>query len=425
MRESRREEPLSADHSGPNPAFDPDDTSPVGAGEKETEPRRPRRWPIVLVVVVAVVVAAVLVSRSGKKSAAAAAASARASGPIPVVVAESKVEDVPVYLTGLGTVTPLNTVTVRSRVDGQLLRVAYKEGQLVKEGDLLAEIDPRPFQVQLTQAEGQLAKDQAALTNGRTELSRFQNLFDQQLLSKEQLDSQVATVAQQEAAIRADQGAVDAAKLNITYSRITSPISGRTGLRLVDPGNIVHAVDQTGIVVLTQTEPIAVLFTLPQDDVPQVAQRLKAGAKLPAEARDRDLTKTLAQGELLTIDNQIDPATGTVRLKAVFPNQDLGLFPQQFVNVRLRVDTLSKATVVPSAALQRSPQSSFVYVVGPDQKVVMRPVEVRLVEGDTAAISKGLSPGESVVIDGLDKLQEGSKVAPRPAGTGAAPKARA
>jgi membrane fusion protein, multidrug efflux system len=425
VRESRREEPLTADHSGPNHALDPDDTSPVGAGEKESEPRRPRRWPIIVVVAVVALVAAVLVSRSGKKSAAAAAASARAGAPIPVVVAESKVEDLPVYLTGLGTVTPLNTVTVRSRVDGQLLRVAYKEGQLVKEGDLLAEIDPRPFQVQLTQAEGQLAKDQAGLANSKTELARFQNLYDQQLLSKEQLDSQVAMVAQEEAAIRADQGAVDAAKLNITYSKITSPISGRTGLRLVDPGNIVHAADATGIVVLTQTEPIAVLFTIPQDNLPQVAQRLKAGAKLPAEARDRDLTKTLAQGELLTIDNQIDPATGTVRLKAVFSNKDGGLFPQQFVNVRLRVDTLSKATVVPSAALQRSPQSSFVYVVGPNQTVEMRPVEVRLVEADTAAISKGLSPGETVVIDGLDKLQEGSKVAPRSAGTGAAPKARA
>ena len=416
---------MTADQSGPNHAFDPDDTAPTGAGEKESEPRRPRRWPILVIVAVAALVAVALVSRSGKKTAAAAAASARAGAPIPVVVAQSKAADMPVYLTGLGTVTPLNTVTVRSRVDGQLIRVAYKEGQYVKEGDLLAEIDPRPFQVQLTQAEGQRAKDQAALANSKTELARFQNLYDQQLLSKEQLDSQNAQVAGQEAAIQADQGAVDAAKLNITYSRITSPISGRTGLRLVDPGNIVHAADANGIVVLTQTDPIAVLFTLPQDDLPQVAKRLKSGAKLPAEARDRDLTRTLAQGELLTIDNQIDPATGTVRLKAVFPNKEGGLFPQQFVNVRLLVDTMSKATVIPSAAIQKSPQSSFVYVVGADQKVVMRPVEVRLVEGDSAAIGKGLDPGETVVIDGLDKLQEGSKVDPRPAGTGAAPKARA
>jgi len=413
---------VTAEKSGQNPAFDPDDTSPVSSGTPEAHRRR---WPILVIVAVAALLAIVVVSRANKKSAAAAAAKARAGGPIPVVVAPVQQQDLPVYLTGLGTVTPLYTVTVRSRVDGQLIRVAYKEGQYVKEGDLLAEIDPRPFQVQLTQAEGQLAKDQAALANAKVQQVRLKKLYDEQLLAKEDLDTQVTTVQQLEAAVRSDQGLVDAAKLNITYSRVTSPINGRTGLRVVDPGNIVHATDPNGIVVLTQTEPIAVLFTLPQDDLPQVSRRLKAGAKLPAEARDRDLSRTLATGELLTMDNQIDPSTGTVRLKAIFPNKDGSLFPQQFVNVRLQVDTLAKATVVPSAALQRSPQSTFVYVVGANNTVAMRPVEVTLVQGDVAAITKGLAPGDTVVIDGLDKLQEGSKVAPRQPGAAAAPKAKA
>ena len=414
---------MTADHSGPNPALDPDDTSPLRGDAGE--PRR-RRWPRFALGAAIVVVVAVLLARSGKKSAASGPAGAgRGGGPIPVVIAPAKVEDVPVFLTGLGTVTPLNTVTVRSRVDGQLMRVVFREGQLVRQGELLAEIDPRPFQVQLTQAEGQLAKDTAALTNAKLDMARFESLIADGLIPKQQLDAQVALVAQQEAAVKSDQGAIEGAKLNISYSRITAPISGRAGLRLVDPGNMVHATDPNGIVVLTQTEPIAALFTIPQDDIPQVSRRLRAGAKLPAEARDRDLSRALASGELITLDNQIDPATGTVRLKAVFPNRDGGLFPNQFVNVRLQVDTVARAVVVPAAALQRSPQSTFVYVVGPDQTVAMRPVEVRLVEGEAAVISRGLSAGENVVVDGLDKLQEGSKVAPRPAGAGAAPKSKA
>ncbi|MFY9550710.1 MAG: efflux RND transporter periplasmic adaptor subunit, partial [Thermoanaerobaculia bacterium] len=272
---------------------------------------------------------------------------------------------------------------------------------------------------------GQLAKDTAALTNAKLDLARFESLYAGDLIPKSQLDAQVALVAQQEAAVKSDHGAVDGAKLNISYTRITAPIAGRTGLRLVDPGNMVHASDPNGIVVLAQTEPIAALFTIPQDSLPEVSRRLRSGARLPAEARDRDLARSLASGELITFDNQIDPATGTVRLKAVFPNRDGGLFPNQFVNVRLQVDTLARAVVVPAAALQRSPQSTFVYVVGPDQTVAMRPVEVRLVEGEAAVISRGLSPGENVVVDGLDKLQEGSKVAPRPAGGEAAPRAKA
>jgi membrane fusion protein, multidrug efflux system len=295
----------------------------------------------------------------------------------------------------------------------------------VREGELLAEIDPRPFQVQLTQAQGQLAKDQAALQNARMDLKRFESLITDGLIPEQQLDAQKALVAQNEAAVESDQGAIDAAKLNITYSRITAPISGRTGLRLVDPGNMVRAADTNGIVVLTQTEPIAVVFTIPQDELPQVARKVRAGEKLPAEARDRDLSRVLASGELVTLDNQIDPTTGTVRLKAVFPNRDAALFPNQFVNVRFQIETVPRAIVVPAAAVQRGTQATFVYVVRPDETVAMRPIELRLVEGETAVIAKGLTAGENVVIDGMDKLQEGSKIAPRPAGGEPTPKIKA
>jgi multidrug efflux system membrane fusion protein len=322
-----------------------------------------------------------------------------------------------VFLTGLGTVTPLATVTVRSRVDGQLLRVDFKEGQLVKEGEVLAEIDPRPFQVQLTQAEGQLAKDQAALNNARLDLNRFKDLVAQGLIPQQQYDAQISTVAQAEAATKTDQGAIDAAKLNLTYARITAPITGRAGLRQVDPGNMVHATDQGGIIVLTQIDPIAVLFTLPEDSLQAVLRKIRAGATLPVEAWDRDLKNRLETGKLLTVDNQIDPSTGTVRLKAQFDNHDGGLFPQQFVNVRLLIETLSRVVVVPSAAIQRTTRGPSVFVVGADDKVAMRLVEVAQQNDTRAVIAKGVSAGELVVTDGVDKLQEGSKVVARKAGS--------
>ena len=390
---------------------------PEGETPEEPKPARPRRpglW-IGLGVVVLIIVA-IVVSRSGASSSAAkAAARTRAQAPIPVVVADATTADFPVYLTGLGTVTPLATVTVRSRVDGELLRVAFREGQLVHEGDLLAEIDPRPFQVQLTQAEGQLAKDEAALANTKLDLSRFKDLVAQGLIPQQQYDAQVSTVAQAEAAIKTDHGLIDAAKLNLTYSRITAPITGRAGLRQVDPGNMVHATDQGGIVVLTEIDPIAVLFTLPEDSLQAVLRKIRGGATLPVEAWDRDLKTRLETGRLLTVDNQIDPATGTVRLKAQFDNHDGALFPQQFVNVRLLVDTLSHVVVVPSAAVQRTTKGPAIFVVGADERVSLRPVEVPQQSDNHAVVARGVSAGERVVVDGVDKLQEGSKVTARKA----------
>jgi membrane fusion protein, multidrug efflux system len=329
---------------------------------------------------------------------------------VPVTGALATRGDMPVYLNGLGTVTSLNTVTVRSRVDGQLVAVRFTEGQLVHKGDLLAQIDPRPFEVQLTQAEGQLAKDQAALKNAQMDLQRYQALYAQDAVPRQQLDTQVATVNEAEGAIKSDEGLVANANLNLTYSRITSPVTGRVGLRLVDPGNIVHATDANGLVVITERQPIGVLFTIPEDSLPPVLQQLHQGRTLVVEAWDRELTAKIATGRLLTIDNAIDQTTGTLRLKAVFDNQDEALFPNQFVNARLLVDTLRQTVLVPTAAIQRSPQSAYVYVVKPDSTVEMRTVEVQLTEGDDTSLKKGVSAGEVVIVDGVDKLQPGTLV---------------
>ncbi len=329
---------------------------------------------------------------------------------VSVVATKAAVGDMPVYLSGLGTVTPLNMVTVKSRVDGQLMQVLFRDGDTVSAGALLAEVDPRPFQVQLSQAEAQLAKDQAALKNAQVDLQRYEVLNQQDSISKQQLDTQAAVVRQDEAALKVDQAQIDNAKLQLTYARITAPISGRVGLRLVDPGNIVHATDTNGIVVITQLDPIAVIFTLPEDNLPQIEQALKATRQLPVDAYDRDLQHKLATGSLLTTDNQIDPATGTVKLKAVFPNKDSMLFPNQFVNARLLINTLHDTVLVPNAAIQHSPQSAFVYVVKSDNTAEMRNVQLQGSNGGATAIARGVSAGELVVTDGLDKLQPGAKV---------------
>jgi multidrug efflux system membrane fusion protein len=377
---------------------------------KLVHPTTRKRWWLWLLMLALAVTIGVLLVRWQTQRAAAVKSRDTAVPPVPVAVAQAHTGDIPLYINALGSATPFNTVTVRSRIDGQLLKVMFQEGQFVKQGNPLAEIDPKPFQVQLEQARGQLARDQAQLNNAKLDLQRYQTLSAQGVIPRQQLDTQAANVRQFDGVIRADEAQINNALLQITYCHITAPIGGRVGLRLADVGNMIHANDANGLVVITQVQPIAVLFTIPEDSLSQVLSKVRAGEHLAVEAYDRGGQTKIADGRVETIDNEIDPATGTSRLKALFDNKSNALFPNQFVNVRLLVEIKKDKVLIPAVAIQHGPQGIFVYVVKEDQTAEVRPVTVGTVEGDHASIDSGLSEGDRVVVDGVDKLRAGSKV---------------
>lgn len=332
------------------------------------------------------------------------------SNVVPVVATRAKRGNIGVYLTGLGAVTPIYTDTIKTRVDGELISVLYHEGDLVQKGQLLMEVDPRPYQAQLDQYQGQLVRDQAILDNAKVDLTRYQTLLEQNAIPEQQLATQKALVVQSEGVVKADQGMIDSAKLNLVYCKITAPIAGRVGLRLVDPGNIVHATDTNGLVVITQVQPISVIFTIPEDQLPDVRKRMLAGQTLHVDGFNRDMTQKIAQGTLTTLDNVIDQTTGTLRLRATFDNKDDALFPSQFVNVRLLVQQKQNVVLVSTAGIQRSGTNTYVFVVKPDSTVTIRNVTIGTTEGDESEITSGLDAGDTVVLTGVDKLIEGTAV---------------
>jgi multidrug efflux system membrane fusion protein len=363
---------------------------------------------------------ALLISCSSAADSKQQKAQAAAPHSVSVAVATVQKQDVPVYLTGLGAVTAFNTANIKSRVDGQIMKVNVREGQNVKEGESLIEIDPRPYQVQLEQTQAQLFRDQAQLRDAKLNLERYTSLIPSGSIAQQQVDTQRALADQLEGTVRNDQGLIDSAKLQIVYCHITAPFSGRVGLRQVDPGNIIHASDTNPMLILTQLEPIAVIFTLAEDLLPSVSQHMQK-TTLEVDAFSRDDQTKLAAGKLLTIDNEIDATTGTAKLKAVFDNKDAQLWPNQFVNANLLLETRKNSTVLPTAAILRGPQGTFVYAVKADKTVEARPVTVSLTQGNTTVVSIGVSPGDMVVTDGQDKLQTGSKIEPRSGGPSAGP----
>lgn len=378
-------------------------------GEQQTKGKF--RWQLSIAIIVLIAAAIYLIKSMNPQSKEDDKKSAKFDEPVIAVAAVAATQgDFPVYLTGLGTVTALRTVTVRSRVDGELIRVAFKEGQMVHEGDLLAEIDPRAFQVQLMQAEGQLLRDQALLKNAEIDLVRYRTLLDQDSIAAQQTVTQESLVKQNQGTVDIDRGLVANAKLQLSYARITAPITGRLGLRQVDQGNIVHAADATGLAVITQIQPIAAVFTLPEDNLPSVMKQFRSGEGLSVEAYDRRGKIKLADGLLLAVDNQIDPSTGTVKLKAQFANEDSALFSNQFVNIRMKMETLRAVTIIPTAAIQKGTQGTFVYVLKADQTVTVRPLTLGPTEGEKVAVLSGLQPKEQVIVDGADKLRENIKV---------------
>jgi multidrug efflux system membrane fusion protein len=369
-----------------------------------------RRWILALVLLLAGGALAYYVGRGRLFPQDAPRHRANADDPVPVRVVSAKQDDVDVHLKALGTVTPLNTVTVRSRLDGELTKVLFTEGQRVQAGQLLAEVDARPYQVALEQAQGTQQENQARLKNAETDLATYKSLFEQQLITRQQVTSQEALVRQYQGALQSNEAQVNNARLQLAYTKILAPIDGRLGLRQVDAGNFVRNGDATGLVVITQVRPISVLFTIPESDLPAVLTAFRGQRALRVEAWDRAESEKLTDGTLQTVDNQIDTATGTIKLRASFVNDDEKLFPNQFVNVRLRVTTLAKATVIPSAAVQRASFGTFVYVAKPDATASVRRVTLGPSEGDQVAIASGLQPGEQIVLEGVDGLREGAKI---------------
>lgn len=386
------------------------DDTPLPSSLSSSQPAR-KIWSwLVLVVVVAVAAGVTFVIRHKSDQVEAHGKFDAKSRPMPVLTAPAVKRDMNVYLDALGTVTSRNTVTVKTRVNGQLMKLYFREGQIVKAGDLLAEVDPRPYEVQLAQMTAQLAKDKAALYNAQLDLERYKTLVAQDSIAKQQLDTQEALVQQDIATIALDQAQVDNAKLQLNWCRTTALLGGVVGLRQVDPGNQIQTTDTNGIVVITQLQPITVLFPIPEDNLPGVIARMKTGSPIPVEAYDRQKTVKLAEGTLLTPDNQINTTTGTIMLRALFKNDQNTLFPNQFVNTRMLVDVLKDAIVIPAAAVQRGSKGSYVYVLKNDDTVELRPVSTGVTEGENIVITRGLELGESVVVDGADKLRDGAKV---------------
>ena len=388
----------------------PDQASSYQRATGAPRKRRSKLWWLVGVAVIASIVWIIW----SAKNQPAAPAGGRKGGDaaMTVTTAVARSGDINLYLTGLGSVTPLATVIVHTRVAGQVMNIRFKEGQEVKAGDVLVEIDPRPYQVQLAQAQGQLDHDKALLDSARIDLERYTTLFSQDSIAKQQVDTQASLVKQYEAAIKTDQAAVDSARLNLTYSRVTAPVSGRVGLRQIDLGNVANPTDTNGVVIITQLKPITALFSLPEDNLQAVLAELRSGQQLKVDAYDRGQTTLLDSGSLLTFDNQIDPTTGSIKFKAQFANKDEKLFPQQFVNIRMLLAVKHGVTLVPSAAIQQGAAAigAYVYLVNSDSTVSVRKVKVGAVEGDNTEIASGLAVGDKVVIDGVDKLRDGSKV---------------
>ncbi len=384
----------------------------------EPPPAKPaprRRWWVYTLVLVVLALLAFFFFRGNGSSTAPAGKSGKggrggAGAATPVVAVQAVKGNIGVYVTGLGAITPIYTVTVKSRVDGQLMKILFKEGDLVQQGDPLVEIDPRPYEAVVIQTTGQLARDQALLANARVDLTRYTTLVAQDAVPEQQLATQRALVAQYEGTVTNDQGLLDAAKLNVTYCHITAPITGIVGLRLVDPGNIVHASDSNGMLVITQIQPISVIFPIGEDQLPPILQKMRSGAKLTVDAWDREDTKKIATGTLATLDNQIDQTTGTLKLRAIFPNDKRELFPNQFVNAHLLQQEKTGVTLLESAAIQRNTNNTYVYLIKPDSTVTVRNVTLGTTAGDQSEITSGLMPGDKVVMTGVDKLQEGSKV---------------